>query len=187
MYETAEVPGCSRWNNAETEAVLPYLGALKKWVGLATPRASTLAPRVSESPVVLPVPFDPIFADQPAHPLPHAFRLECSSKVASLAAAICLLFQPSYPRNHRCPPDRRGESPGKGTRRKSGGSRRTRPVQDRGERPPGSCSARLDPSSWTIRPLATSASIDLSRCCSPECLVRVTRHLSPGRKHYLAV
>lgn len=29
-YETAEVPGCSRWNNAETEAVLPYLGALKK-------------------------------------------------------------------------------------------------------------------------------------------------------------
>lgn len=54
------------------------LGGVKEVGGVGHPRASTLAPRVSESPADRPVPFDPIFANQPP-PLPVPKDLPSSS------------------------------------------------------------------------------------------------------------
>lgn len=49
VYETVEAPGGVVGGTPETEAVLPCLGALKKWMGLATPARQPLHPAFSES------------------------------------------------------------------------------------------------------------------------------------------
>lgn len=49
VYETVEAPDGVVGGTSETEAVLPCLGALKKWMGLATPARQPLHPAFSES------------------------------------------------------------------------------------------------------------------------------------------
>lgn len=49
VYEIVEAPDGVVGGTLETEAVLPCLGALKKWMGLATPARQPLHPAFSES------------------------------------------------------------------------------------------------------------------------------------------